>query len=109
MGYYSHFKLTVKGPKKNKVYQEIVSDEDSMFYQAFESGERGKWYEHVADMVELSKQYPENLFILNREGEESGHLERKYFKNGKVQYAPEKISYERFNESKLRDYDPDED
>jgi hypothetical protein len=60
-----------------------------------------KWYDHESDMASFSKKYPESLFVLKGEGEESGDIWIKYFLNGKMQRAEAKITFEEFDESKL--------
>lgn len=61
-----------------------------------------KWYEHEENLREFSKGYPEAIFKLKGEGEEAGDLWIKYFKNGKMQLAEAKITFEEYNESKLK-------
>ena len=47
-------------------------------------GDSCKWYEHNDDMKKVSKKHPDVVFILDGEGEESGDVWRKFYKNGKV-------------------------
>ena len=60
-----------------------------------------KWYDHDSDMLELSRMFPETVFCLYGEGEETGDLWYTYYKNGKKQYCPAKIVYDEYDESKL--------
>ena len=60
-----------------------------------------KWYDHQKDMLNFSRKYPDILFILSGEGEESGDMWRAYFKNGKMQFVKAKIVYDDFDENKL--------
>jgi hypothetical protein len=49
-----------------------------------------KWYSHKEDMLAMSTSFPETLFTLRGEGEESGDEWVLYVKNGKSQrYARE--------------------
>jgi hypothetical protein len=60
-----------------------------------------KWYDHQKDMRSFSRKYPEVLFILSGEGEESGDMWRAYFKNGKMQFVKAKIVFDDFNAALL--------
>lgn len=60
-----------------------------------------KWYEHNENMLDISKEYPEWLFILSGAGEENGDLWKKYYLNGKVQVAKAIINYDDFDINKL--------
>lgn len=63
--------------------------------------ERCKWYEHEEEMRSFSRKYPNVIFILSGAGEEQGDLWKKYFKNGKMQIALAKITYDEFDERRL--------
>ena len=68
------------------------------------------WYKDINDlidsndeeMLELSKHFPDTVFCLHGEGEESGDLWYCYYKNGKSQYCPAQIVYEEYDEAKLQ-------
>lgn len=61
-----------------------------------------KWYEHDKHMREVSKNNPGTIFILEGEGEESGDIWKKYYLNGKCQEARAIITFEPFDEKKLK-------
>ena len=73
-------------------------------YGAFHSqvSDGMKWYDHDKDMRIISTKFPDVVFILKGEGEESGDLWIKYYKNGKMQGSTAKVVYEEFDESKLQ-------
>lgn len=66
------------------------------------SQDESKWYDHQEDLKAFSQKYPQHLFILKGKGEESGDIWMKYFLNGKVQVANAVITFEEFNEAKLK-------
>lgn len=65
------------------------------------SGTSSKWYAHDKDLLAFSKKYPEWLFILGGEGEESGDMWVHYFLDGKIQKCPAKITFDEFDKNKL--------
>lgn len=58
-----------------------------------ESGEPCKWYKHDEHMTALSKKFPDVVFVLDGEGEETGDMWRKFFKNGEVRSAEVEVKY----------------
>lgn len=106
MGYITRFELMVyEGDKTiNEILQEN-EDFNGLDYAIDENGEsaeRVKWYDHTEDMIELSKKYPDIIFSLKGDGEAQGDSWYKYFKNGKVQECYAKITYDPYDESKLK-------
>jgi hypothetical protein len=62
----------------------------------------GSWdKKHERDMKKYSKKHPTVLFELIGKGENDDDRWKKYFKNGKMQVCKAKITYPKFNESKL--------
>lgn len=45
-----------------------------------------KWYTHSEVMVEYSKRYPDTVFLVGGDGEESGDLWKAYYKNGEERH-----------------------
>lgn len=61
-----------------------------------------KWYYHEEDMKDLSLKFPEIVFVLRGEGEDNDDTWYKYFKNGKMQSCYAVITFDEYDESKLR-------
>lgn len=107
MGYSTCFTLKVHEGNKtiNEVLEDIGEKFEGLYYAVDENGDTSegvKWYEHEDDMRYLSKLYPSEVFVLYGEGEENDDTWYKYFKNGKMQSCYAKITYDEFDESKLR-------
>ena len=103
MGYCTRFNLSVD-KKDNDLLTKIIEEDEElsrMFDEDGESYDEYKWYDHEAEMMYLSKNYPDVLFTLKGEGEEAGDLWFKHFKNGKIQRCPAIITYDEYDESKL--------
>lgn len=110
MGYYTDFTLEVKELPKNadeKVYYRAINDyiqEHLSFLESWYSGgwsANAKWYDAEEDMKEMSKQFPDVLFELFGNGEETGDLWYAWFKNGKMQYTKATVTFDEFDEQKM--------
>jgi hypothetical protein len=87
MGYYTSYTL-----KADKQEDEIGSYIESgvrpdlkyIFENSYDNEWYGdsRWYEHDAEMCDLSLVFPDVLFTLTGEGEESGDIWRKWYRNG---------------------------
>lgn len=106
MGYYTNYTLTVEeyDPAKIDAMEKIIIDEwglgrdcECQWY-VWET----KWYEHDKDMLALSQQFPDNVFDLYGEGENSEDMWHTYYKNGKKQHCPARIEYDPYDETKLQ-------
>lgn len=101
----------IKNGKKNivvssdMIIEEFVNSYENASYALTKSGgtrENSKWYEADKQLAEFSKKYPGWLFILYGEGEEAGDMWKNYYLNGKMQEAIAKITYDEFDEKKLK-------
>jgi hypothetical protein len=66
-----------------------------------DTADAGKWYDHEADLLKLSKAHPHLLFTLEGEGEESGDIWKKYFCAGKIQTEKAAVIIAPFDPGKL--------
>jgi hypothetical protein len=107
MGYYTRYELEVKegNVKIEDILEQVENKFDGLYYAVDEWGktlQETKWYEHDEEMKELSKLFPDVVFKLKGEGEESGDVWINYYKNGKMQSCPAKITFDEFDEIKLK-------
>ncbi len=103
MGYYTNYML-----KTTEGYEHLIDvlrgQSDGARFALQPDGhpcDMIKWYDHESDLAFISKQYPEVLFTLSGDGEESGDIWKKYFKGGKKQVARAQIVIDEFDETKL--------
>ncbi len=61
-----------------------------------------RWYSHEDDMLEVSKQFPNVLFCLHGQGDDSEDIWDEYFLNGKSQYCRAEITIPPFDPAKLQ-------
>lgn len=101
MGYNTRYTLSYVGADQlDSAAIELAKETIDEGYDPFEEGCR--WYDHDVDMRNLSREYPTLLFTLEGEGEEAGDLWKKYYNNGRVQVAKAKITFDEFDEKKLK-------
>jgi len=107
MGYYTTYKLSVENFGNQEYDMAVFHHEgyDERFVEDFINRkycfENTKWYEHEEDMRGLSARYPNVLFTLHGNGEETGDVWYKYFLDGKMQHCPAKMSFDEFDKEKL--------
>ena len=93
MGYYTKYEITMYPwqDEKNEleIMREIAAKIHNYSPEEISDSEaewclsdQMKWYEHEADMIAVSKMYPEITFVLEGEGEEHDDMWVKYFHNG---------------------------
>lgn len=61
-----------------------------------------KWYTAQKDLINFSRKYPTELFTLIGRGEDRQDIWKLYVINGKSQLTKAKISFEKFDERKLK-------
>lgn len=92
MGYYTTYNLTMP---RNPITPEqlaawIKSDDEAKYSltgRGDSSGNESRWYEHDVSMCALSAKYPNTIFKLHGDGDESGDIWDKYYAGGKVQHS----------------------
>lgn len=123
MGYYTRYSIAIHSEPVERsridgidangnpsfVYVERkLSLEDIKYQISNECGyntlweESVKWYDHEKDMRDFSRKYPEVVFELSGEGEENGDIWKAYFKNGKMQRCKAIITFDSFDEAKMK-------
>lgn len=113
MGYYTYYYMNIEpDPNRNqtKLSEEIQKrlDAEVAKMHVFEEGDStsgwsgyAKWYDHDQDMLMLSHRFPEVLFTLYGDGEETEDFWYAYYLNGYSQDAPVRFEYDKFDMSKL--------
>lgn len=109
MGYYTYFELYIidngSDLSDSDIYADLfnqIPDADYYLDELGETNEAGKWYSHSKDMAEFSKLHPDVLFKMSGEGEETGDIWDEYYRNGKRQLCMATLSFDPFDERKLK-------
>lgn len=107
MGYYTAFSLNLPdGVEEEELCKALGETQflsgnvqycKNLLYGCFIA----EWYNNALDMEELSKKFPNKLFILEGKGEDGDDIWKKYFKNGKSYFEKAQIIFKDFDESKL--------
>lgn len=108
MGLNRDFSLNVLGNNFNKSNIEIIDELRNQYENAEHAIDKfggvnscSNWYEYESDMRKFSMLYPTNIFELtiNNMVEDAIIV---YFKNGKMQICEAVVTFEPFDENKLR-------
>lgn len=97
MGYYTRFDLSDNRPEIIQALGEV-----SGYGEEIDNFSELKWYTCEADMIKVSKMFPDELITVHGEGEESGDIWSRYAKNGKIQFEKATIVVAPFDECKLK-------
>ena len=115
MGYYTYYTLDVCKYENNQiglepdrpVLDEVVKalKESGVvgyaFYEDLSPRDAVKWYEHDEDMLNVSEKFPELIFCLGGEGEESADMWQKFYHNGCMQECQAEVVFPPFDPFKL--------
>lgn len=109
MGYYTAHELEViEGDVTVEEFFDAIrrqyGENEDIFYAMDDEGNCSdicKWYSSVEDMKKYSLMFPDAVFCLYGDGEESDDLWRQYYKNGKVQHEAVVMTFAPYDESKL--------
>lgn len=107
MGYYTWYDLQVENAReisgqelarasaalRKAVFEEDDNEEGSCPFD-WVSYDSMKWYDYEQDMLALSTQFPDMLFCLYGNGEDSDDIWREFFRNGKSCYQRIKMFYD---------------
>jgi len=104
MGYYTKHNLEIKKGCTGLISElrEWCEDARDSFDDDGKCEEETKWYSHREDLISFSKNHPEAIFLLCGQGEESGDIWREYYKGGRIQVCRAVISFDDFDESRLK-------
>lgn len=104
MGYYTSFELETLPPSQEAINQLRAENSEAAYCLEDDGGlcEPGTWYSYRGDLEAFSVRWPEVVFRLHGRGEDPIDLWTLYVKNGKSQLCPAKITYDEYDESKLR-------
>ena len=111
MGYYTGYSLklsTMQGltvENQDEIIADLLATNDCANFALDEDGcqqEPCKWYDHDPEMKKFSKKYPDVLFCLHGDGEESGDIWDKYYHDGKSQVCKAQIVVPAFDKNKLK-------
>lgn len=113
MGYYTWYELEVdepievtKGPEVDNlvIIKQLRKFSEGARWALDNDGygsDSTKWYEYDTELKDFSKLYPDYLFTLHGDGEESEDLWKAYYMGGKSFITYVELVYEDFHESKL--------
>ena len=107
MGYYTKFELYAVDVEAGspitmmeediiaKRLWQLIGGSDRYALKCIENclDEEMKWYDHEADMITLSKEFPNILFVLDGVGEEFPDAWRKWFYNGTYEESYAEVMY----------------
>lgn len=108
MGYYTDYELTANpgpGDTTPGTLAKAVAQIDGGIFEQWHTDTwtcTAKWYSQEKDMYNLSKQFPDVMFELCGDGEDSDDKWREYWQNGSMQHCHMEIPP--FDPAQMRPY-----
>ena len=114
MGYYTNFELTMHPSqpqeRETEIIRHIISLMDGIDLDKVQGSEIDwflsdslKWYDHEDHMIEISRRYPDVIFVLHGEGEEHDDIWNEYYSNGESERVDAIITMPRPKGEKFKD------
>lgn len=105
MGCYTCHKIIVDGKADEAIIEELRHSCEQAEFALKPDGtcaQESKWYDADEHLKAFSLKHPEKVFCLHGEGEEPADIWNTYYKNGKMQHCPAIITFESYDENKLK-------
>lgn len=107
MGYYTQYTLSLynRNHPSQEVAEEVRLMADGLFsdFDGLSWFVDAKWYDYHKDMLSLSSKFPNEVFVLEGNGEDADDIWKNYYQNGKCQSDGIVIVSNEFDPSKLSD------
>lgn len=103
MGYYTDYNLDISDEAIKALAERIKEWADTKELIEYKYI-NAKWHNYAADLIEVSRQFPEDLIIVDGAGEEDEDRWKHYFKGGKHTFCQGRIIYDEFREENLEHY-----
>lgn len=106
MGYHTRYSLEVDSEYRHEIIELLLAKVDFartvLQPNGKSTGEFASWHKHDIDLIKLSKKFPEVLFTLSGEGEDSNDMWKLYVLGGKSYKQKAVIFIPAFDKSKLQ-------
>ena len=86
--------------------RELYNGRVQSWVSYLENGGRIRWYSYKDDMLQVSRRWPDTMFILTGIGEENGDYRRAYFQNGSSHEDKGKLVFPEFHPGLLKREEP---
>lgn len=104
MGYRTWYTINIENDADNEKFAKVRESFEDILEHLYEDGSPHtdvSWHDFEEDMRLISSTFPDYLFEVHGEGEESEDKWDAYFLNGKHQHCQAEISYPPYDPAKL--------
>lgn len=97
MGYYTRYDIS----ENAQTVQEAIEEKSQYTFYSGQT-EEVKWYDWQTHCKAVSMDFPNLVIRVEGVGEEQGDQWKAYIKNGKIQIVKARVTFEEFDEAKLK-------